>query len=232
MDKVSSDNLRVIPCLSKLRLEELDLIAKKSELRGYTKDTLVFAQSDPIKFFFIVETGLLKAYKSSPDGRELAIEFFEPGDHFCFPLHHHIKAQHIVNTIALKDSTLIIIPSEIFDNLLKSVLNETGYRVVLELCNKIHLLSDIIDDMAFKNVEQRVIKALFKLSQEQENDTNRILIKTTHQKIAFLTGTVREVVARTMSKLKNKGVVLETNVQGITIDIQKLKGIYEFFDME
>ena len=231
MEKVNSDNLRVIPCLSKLRREELDLIAKKSEMRDYVKGTFVFAQFDLVEFFFIVEKGLLKAFKSSPEGRELTIEFFEPGDYFCFPL-HHIKTRHIVNTIALKNSTLIVIPVELFDRLLKNVLTEEGYRIILGLCSKIHLLSDIIDDMAFKSVEQRVVKALFKLSQEQKTDTNRIIIETTHQNIASMTGTVREVVARTMSKLKKKGVILESDVHGVTIDVQKLKDIYDIFSIE
>ena len=228
MGKLNIDSLRIIPCLSRLRREELDLIANKSELLHYSKGTMVFAQSDPIEFIFIVEKGLLKAYKNSLEGRELIIGFFEPGDHFCFPI-HKVKSRHLVNTIALKDSTLIVIPIEYFDNFLKSALSEEGYRIILGLCTKIHLLSDIIEDMAFKNVEQRVIKALLKVAEEQKSDTHHIKIEITHQNIASMTGTVREVVSRTMSKLKKKGIILESDVHGFTINTQKLRDLHDFF---
>lgn len=229
--KLNSDSLRVIPCLSRLRQEDIDLIVNKSELRDYTKGTLVFAQAAPVEFFFIVEKGLLKAYKNSPEGRELIIGFFEPGDHFCFPI-HNVKRRHLVNTIALKDSTLIVIPIEYFDKLLKDALSEAGYRIILGLCSKIHLLSDIIEDMAFKNVEQRVIKALLKLAKEQESDICQIKLEISHQNIASMTGTVREVVSRTMLKLKKKGIILESDMHGFTINIQKLNDLNDFLSME
>ena len=44
----------------------------------------------------------------------------------------------------------------------------------------------------------------------------------THNDIASMTGSVREVVSRTMSRLKKEGIIVDSNIKGFTIDTEKL----------
>jgi CRP/FNR family transcriptional regulator len=44
----------------------------------------------------------------------------------------------------------------------------------------------------------------------------------THQEVASMVGSVREVISRTMRKLKKEGVIVDTSVKGIKVDRKAL----------
>ena len=54
------------------------------------------------------------------------------------------------------------------------------------------------------------------------SDKGIVQLCATHQYIASMSGTVREVVARTMGKLKRKGVIVHSDVNGFSVHIDRL----------
>ncbi|RJQ47924.1 MAG: helix-turn-helix domain-containing protein [Nitrospiraceae bacterium] len=52
-----------------------------------------------------------------------------------------------------------------------------------------------------------------------------VFLSISHQDIVSITGTVREVVSRIMSRLKKEGVVVDSNVRGFRVNKNKLKKI-------
>jgi CRP/FNR family transcriptional regulator len=133
----------------------------------------------------------------------------------------------MVGAIALDDSSLIVIPSETFKEVLRSAVSETGWKIISGLCNKIHYLSGLLEDLAFKDVEKRVITTLMTLAGEVSPKESFISLQLSHQDVASMTGTVREVVSRTMSKLKKAGVITHSSVKGFTIDRGRLSKLMD-----
>lgn len=217
------NDLRRIPCLSGLDDEELSIIEQKVEVRNVSHNNVLFNESDPLRFFFIVRKGAIKLFKSSKEGRELVIRIMKEGDYFCCaPLFN--KCQSIVSAIAIEDSTLIAIPEDYLRKVLFENMSDFGRKLVLGLCSRVRYLSNLVEDITFRDVEQRVITSLLRLAEEKSPEEDIVHLTLTHHDIATITGTVREVVSRTMSRLKKEDII-ETTIRGFKIDKHKLSSL-------
>lgn len=142
------------------------------------------------------------------------------GDYFCCAAAFSSE-RYFVNAVANEDSTIITIPIISFKNRLFSKIDPLLMKLIKGLCNRIRYLSCIVEDLTFMNVEQRVGHLLLRISHELSGE-DEIELNLTHQEIASMVGTVREVVSRVMSKLKREGVIIESTVRGFRISKKKL----------
>ncbi len=213
-------SLYVLPCMSSLSNAELDIIGDITYIKKFIKNDVVFTESDAVSFIFIVKAGSIKLYKISQEGRELIVKIMGPGDYFCCAS-LFIGGRHSVSAIAVKDSTLIAIPADSFKKALRDSVGVLGFKIIAGLCSKIKYLSGVVDDITFKDVEQRVILTLMKLAEEKATD-DHVFLALTHKDIASMTGTVREVVSRIMSKLKKNGIISDSSSGRFKIHKSKL----------
>jgi CRP/FNR family transcriptional regulator len=223
MEQISEliNDLRTLPCLAYLRKEELSLIGEQTQIRRFQKNDIIFKESDRVNFFFIVRTGRIKLFKTSSEGKELIINIIEQNNHFCCaPL--YTGERHFVNAVALEDSTLILIPTQDFKAMLSSSIDEMGLRIITGLCSRIKHLSNLVGDLTFKDVEERVMISLLRLAVEKSPDERIVPLRVTHHDIASMTGTVREVVSRIMSRLKKEGVITDSGIRGFKVDKDRL----------
>ncbi len=217
-----TDSLRRFPCLSFLEDNELSDLRQRAVQRTINKGDILFTETEPVKNFYLINNGLIKLYKSSIEGKELIINFLSGGDHFCLPFKRE-KETNLVSAVALEKTSLISLPSRELHKLLTKTLNATGIRIIEGLCNKIGALSEMVEDLAFRDVETRVLKTIFRLCEQSGDKEDAIVLMLTHQDIASMTGTVRELVSRVISKLKKEKIVLSSNVKGLRIDKRKLE---------
>jgi CRP/FNR family transcriptional regulator len=223
MSAISEINraLKVLPCLSGLKVEELAIIEGKAKLKRFPKNEVIFLESDTVKFFFVVRTGAIKLFKTSKEGRELMIKRMGPGDYFCCaPLYTGGKS--FVNAVAIEDSVVVMIPADRFKEMLVSSVSEMGLRIITGLCKRIKYLSNLVEELTFKDVEQRIILALLRLAEEKLPEENVVVLTVTHQDIASMTGTVREIVSRTMARFKKEGVIADSSARGFKVDKDRL----------
>jgi CRP/FNR family transcriptional regulator len=226
MNSVSEINhdLRILPCLSGLGDDDLAIIGRRAELKRITRNDVLFSESDPVRFFFVLRTGAVKLFKTSKDGRELIIRTMKPGDYFCCaPLFDGERS--LANAVAVEDSTLIVIPSDKFKEMLCGSVGEIGLKVIVSLCAKIKHLSSLVEDLTFKDVEHRVLMTLLSLSEERSPKENVVALSVSHHDIASMTGTVREVVSRVMSRLKKEGIITESSIRSFKIDKERLSSV-------
>lgn len=218
---IDIEKLRVFPCLSFLSEEELYRIRACSKRQHFKKGDIVFTEGEPVRYFFIVEDGLVKTSKTSRKGKEIIVYLFEHGDYFCFPT-HKVSPIYIVSATVLMDSTLIIIPIEEFEMMLNKAACATSYHIIQGLCDKISHLANMIEDITFRDVEQRVVKTIVSMANGCPSNKGIVQLCATHQYIAAMSGTVREVVARTMGKLKRKGIIVHSDINGFSVNIHRL----------
>jgi CRP/FNR family transcriptional regulator len=218
------DELRILPCLSGLKNEELSPIGVKTYLKTFLKNEVLFRETDPVNFIFVVKSGSIKLFKTSTEGRELSIKLLGPSEYFCCaPL--YLDGKYPVSAIAKEDSTVVVIPAKDFKNMLSLSVNEMGMKIITGLCSKIKYLSGLVENLSFRDVEQRIMLALSKLAGEKSPDSNIVPLAVTHQDIASMTGTVREVVSRTMLKLKKDKIIVDSSARGFKVDKEKLSNL-------
>lgn len=214
-------HLRILPCLTYLEDRELAVIGQIARLKGVAKDEIIFQESEPVKFFFAVRKGAIKLYKTSQDGRELAIKIIRDNDFFCCaPL--FTGGGYFVNAQAVEDSNLIAIPSGGFKEILCGEMGEMGFGMLSSLCMKLKALSNLLEDVTFRDVEHRIMLALLRMAEEKSQESI-VHFSLTHHDIASITGSVRVVVSRTMSRLKKHGIIVESSHKGFRLDKERLK---------
>ena len=197
------------------------MISEHSRVTTYMKDDTLFFESDPVSHIFVVKTGRIKLFKTSMKGKELLMKMMGPHEYFCCePMFSDRK--YPVSAKAVEESRLVTIPMKDFMDIIDSTMGEMGMRIIAGLCSRIKHLSSIIENLSFKDVEQRVIMTLRRLAGEEPSGDNLVSLTVSHNDIASMTGSVREVVSRTMSRLKKEGIIVDSNIKGFTIDTEKL----------
>jgi CRP/FNR family transcriptional regulator, dissimilatory nitrate respiration regulator len=69
------DTLRKVAIFADLSEAELQFLAERAVPRDYASGELVFSEGQPCAGLFIVESGALRIFKSSPSGREQVLSF-------------------------------------------------------------------------------------------------------------------------------------------------------------
>lgn len=62
--------------------DKLQILAGQAVYKKYAAQEMIIGETDAIKSFYIVLTGRLKLYKSSPEGKEQTIQLLGPGEPF------------------------------------------------------------------------------------------------------------------------------------------------------
>ncbi len=217
--------LRNLYCLNLLEEESLLRIAEVARKRVLFREEALFEEGEEVGYLYMVCSGSIKLFKVSPEGRELIIRVVNAGDLFgCESLFH--EDRYLMSAVALEESEVIRMPAERFKEVFISESGPAGLRLLESLSTCIQQLVGLIDNLAFKDVELRILDKLYEFTSHAPlSDT--VTLRLTHQDIASLVGTVREVVSRTMSKLKSKGVVVESTVRGFRVDRARLAELLE-----
>ncbi len=72
-----------LPLFQGLSPDALGALVRAAEIRDCPKRTAIFEQGEPVTHFFAVLSGWVKLYRLRPDGSEVIIEVFGPGESFA-----------------------------------------------------------------------------------------------------------------------------------------------------
>ncbi len=188
LDKVSL--FKNIPQKSLNELEQL------SVLRRYPKNTILFIEGDESTHLYVIKEGKVSVSVAGEDGREVVLNHMSEGEHFGeLALLDGKPRSATVRTIT--QCEVIAVSRHSFQELLKTN-PEFVIQVIAELTSRVRKLTDSVKDLALLDVYGRVSNVLEKLSDENGRIDNP---KVTHQDIANMVGSSREMVSRIMKQL-------------------------------
>ncbi|NBC81988.1 MAG: cyclic nucleotide-binding domain-containing protein [Bacteroidetes bacterium] len=185
---------------------ELDDVTFQREPDFYKRGTILFEEGNRIKGVFLVQSGVVKMYKTGIDGKEQIIRFAKKGDIMGF---RSVIAQESACTSAktLEDSTICYLPSE---NLIHYV--KTNGSFALELlkltCKELGEANDYITDIAQKSVRERLAEVLLHIKSDFDVDHQGILkLALTREELANIVGTATESVIRLLSEFRQEALI-------------------------
>ena len=94
--------------------EKLWTLAERSLYRTYKAGEMFIGETDPAHAFYVVITGRVKLYKSSPEGKEQTLNLLGPGDPFGMCTAFAVDS-FPVNAMTLEESGLLLIPGQIME---------------------------------------------------------------------------------------------------------------------
>ena len=189
--------LNLYPALAGLPVDLLASLLQSS--MKIPAGTEVFAEHQPCQGFPLLLAGSIKVVKQASSGREMVLYRVTPGgsciiSSSCLLGHSDYNARGIAET----PLTLLALPVKTFASLM---IESTLFRdfVFHLFAERISELMQLVEEVAFNRLDQRLAKLILARNQETLN--------MTHQQLADELGSVREIVSRLLKGFVAQGLV-------------------------
>lgn len=194
--------------LARLNQAQLEIVLACAERRRFAKGETVFAQGQPHAGVFVIESGILRTYYVAPNGREITLMYWQPGNLVGTP--------EVVGQGVYRWSGTAVAPTEVLAfkcTTLRSLIAEMpefalGIIEALEFKGK--CFSVVIQMLGTMNVAERLAQALKTIADihgQQGDDGIVIGAPFTHEALATLVGASRQWVTTELNNMEKKGSV-------------------------
>ncbi|MBU1039720.1 MAG: Crp/Fnr family transcriptional regulator [Proteobacteria bacterium] len=189
-----------IDILAELQKPGLEELAKSFQARTYARKTQIFLPNHAQDMIFIVSSGRTRIYLAYED-KEFTLAILERGDVYSTHTRAYVSA--------LDDTTLLCAQTAQVRRHMLSIPEFTGtmVRVLSELLK--HSIS-IIDDLAFRDVQTRLLRFLrFVSTQSGVAESGGVLVNLglTTEQIASIIGTTRQTLSTMLNGLERDAVI-------------------------
>lgn len=151
-----------------------------------------------------VSSGLLKTFRVTEHGREIAVTHIAPGEVCCITIVCMLGgACSPVDAVAMEDTEVSILPRKEFDRVYESSLEARRYIAEM-MVDKTKALINRLEETAFLPMRVRLERFL---QRYYKMDNGVPYVGMTHDEIARALGTAREVVSRLLLDMAAAGRV-------------------------
>jgi len=218
--------LKKVPLLSKIDDRQLEKIAEISHMKKYRKGEDIFSEGEVGDALYIVVSGVVKVFRRSSDGRVKTLALLAKGD-FLGEMSLLDREIRSANVSAAENTEMLVINRRDFEACLKSN-PQISFNIMETLCARLREADRQIESLTFQNVSGRLVIALLDLAEKhgvQAEKGIKINMELTHQELAEMVGTAREVVSRILNDFR-KANCIEVEKHYITIiDKEELKRV-------
>jgi len=189
-----------LDCLPPTSREQL--VVNSTKIR-YAAGTIAFQPGDPDRAD-ILETGFARIYLSSSEGRQATIRYVHPGE---------LMGGLLVMGAAFDGCVQIVVDSTVIHLDLLAVRRRVvadaalGNAVAADLALRYSHAVRTIGLQAFGSVMQRVAFDLLERASRSQLSTGLLEAAVSHQEIADGIGSARQVVTRSFTELRSRGLV-------------------------
>ena len=206
-------DLRAIPLLSNLSTAELSALKGKLKPRDVRKNAIIVKEGGVGQELLLIVSGSVRVYKVGGKGKEVTLAHLNSGDIFG-EIALLTQSPRSANVLALTKTTLLELTRADF---LAHIASFSGLPIVLaqSLAERLRFASGRLSDIALLDVPHRLLTTLEKMSSPNPAGSGRLVRnRPTHQELADMVGSSREVVSRCLKSLQIQG---QLKVEGKTI---------------
>jgi CRP-like cAMP-binding protein len=191
--------LRVNMYFDELPEAVLKDIAAVTQLREYERGDVLFWEGDPCAGLHIIESGSVKLYRVSPQGRQYIIAVLTEGS-TCNEVPAFDGGANPVNVEALETTRVWLVDAHTLRELVKSN-PEFALKILSKFGQNLRNLVGKVSEMAFYQVTHRLARLITEMPAEESRP------HWTQEQLAARLGTVREVVSRSLKELEKSGAI-------------------------
>lgn len=196
--------LKNIPLFAGLDDAHLELLSRKAVPRSLPKNAYIINEGDRSDSLYVIVSGKVKAFLRDEHGKEVILSFQGPGEYFgeLALLDDEPRSASIVTM----EPTVVNVVSKA--DLMKCLGEspELAFRLIRDLSHRLRILTENVKSLALMDVYGRVARTLLELAKP---DDGKMVIqeKLTHQDIANMVGSSREMVTRILKDLTTGGYI-------------------------
>lgn len=206
---ISIEDLRKIRLLSSLDDGELEQLSKVLREQKVREGNYIFHEAEPAPSIMFIAEGGVKVTLMSREGKEIVVATLTAGDFFG-EIALLTGEDRSANVIADQACRLLVLGQDEFH---RHLLEQSGLalNMLQELAFRLRAATNKIGDLALYDVYCRVARTLKQLSKLQKLETGKdayvVEKRPTHQELASMVGTSREMVTRALKDLEEDGYI-------------------------
>lgn len=192
-----------LPIWDKLNEDQQNRIRRAITLHRVKKGTVIHNGNMDCTGLLLIQTGQLRAYLLSEEGREITLYRLFERDLCLLSASCMIRSiQFEVTVAAEKDTEFWLIPTEIYQSVQEESAPAAGYINEL-MASRFSEVMWLIEQIMWKSLDKRVAAFLL----EEASIEGAAALHITHETIANHLGTHREVITRMLRYFQNEGLV-------------------------
>jgi CRP-like cAMP-binding protein len=214
--------LQKTPLFAELTEDELTYMAERAIVRRFDAGQLIFSAGDACPGLWVIESGRVRIFKTSPSGREQVLAIEGPGSSVA-ELPVFDGGKYPASAAAINEAALLFISKEDFQSLcLKHP--QVAIKVLRIVGRRLRGLVGIIEELSFSTVRHRLVALLMRLARQGRRTPQgvEVTLAFNNQELAARIGTVRELVSRNLSRLQAEELI---RIEGREIIIPNLKAL-------
>lgn len=199
--------LQKTPVFAELEEDELAYIAKRAVVHRFNSDQLIFSEGDSCPGLWIIESGKVRVFKSSPNGREQVLAIEGPGRSVA-ELPVFDEGKYPASAASIGETSLLFISKADFRSLcLKHP--QVALKVLRTVGRRLRGLVAMIEELSFSTVRHRLIAFLVRMARQGKQTPRGIIVMLppNNQELAARVGTVRELISRNLSRLQAEDLI-------------------------
>lgn len=199
------DSLRRTYLFAGLQDDEYDQVSRHASIQMAVAGQSLFTQGDPVQAIYWVSEGLVRLYRSSPQGDEKVIELAGAGRFFAEAA-LFMGGRYPVNAAAQIDTRLIAIDAQQFKAWLAQDTNRC-FRLLAGMSARLHRLVNDIDRLTLMKGTDRLLQYLLDHSDPDAEGRPTVELEAPKQVIASRIGVKPETLSRLFHKLTEQGYI-------------------------
>jgi len=192
-----------VPIFKDLTPQELARFNDILVTKDYADGETVYNQGSPALSLCIVNTGSVKIYKTSPDGREQILRVLGPGDFFGEAV-LFARQSLTASAQALGPSKVCQLDKQRAEEIIHRN-PALAHKLITALNLRLLQAEEQIENLGTRTTLQRVANLLTNLAQEQK--TNIITLPLSREGLASLTGMTVENLSRKLTELQQQELI-------------------------
>jgi CRP-like cAMP-binding protein len=200
--------LAQVPAFEQLGPAELSAVAAVAVPRGFAAGESVFREGDASDTCYVVRQGHARAIREHPDGRQITLATFGPGDIFG-ELAMFDDERRSATVEAIDDLDALAILGGDMRRLMHEHA-EIAVKLAVALVRRLRAANERLARQSFQTVQSRVAAVLAQLVEQARSEgagPGDVQITATQADLAKLAGSSRESASRFLAVLERAGVI-------------------------
>lgn len=217
-------HLTNINWLKELPDSEAETLRQGAKLRHYKVGGVIFEPRPKPEFVFLLESGLVRMYRSSQNGEEVTFGYVGAGEVFG-ELVAFIDRPRESYAVAVEPSMVLILEREAFAAAIQSVPS-IMFSVAKQIEGRFHNIESRVEDLVFRDARSRVASAIVKLAKDfgQAEDGRLVIqLRLTHAELATLVGASRPTVSIALGELEDENILDRSRGRIVIVDDVRLR---------
>jgi CRP/FNR family transcriptional regulator len=209
--------LAKVPLFSTLNQAQLATLENNSAVLKLDKGQVAFFEGADATGLYVLLSGQVKIYKSSPEGKEQILHVLGPGEPFAeVPVFQGTKFP--ASAMAIQPSGVLYIEKNVLTRLME---RDAGLAMAMlaALSQRLRQMSNMIGQLTLRELPARLASYILHQAAEKESDTFVLDMSKGH--LAGFLGATREALSRALAKLGDQGLIAMDN-RTITIKDREL----------